>query len=88
MQVDTILPLCQRFDHLLHRFLCEHCCLMGVVKAVFLDITDDLHECLLDRVYLRYMQRLALRLQHMGCVICSVHIIFVGSTLRQHQSAE
>jgi len=55
MQVDAILPLCQRFGHLLHRFLCERCCLMGVVKAVFLDITDDLQKGLLDRVQLRYM---------------------------------
>ena len=88
MQVDAVLSFSQRFGHLLHGFLCKCGCLPGIVGAGFLDVADDLHECLLDRVYLRYMQRLALRLQHMGCVICGVHIIFVGPTLRQHQSAE
>ena len=88
MQVDTFLSFCQRFGHLLHGFLCERCCLPGIVGAGFLDVTDDLQKGLLDRVQFRYMQRLALRLQHMGRVICCVHIIFVGPALCQHQSAE
>ena len=88
MQVDAVLSFSQGFGHLLHGLLRERCCLMDVVRAVFLYITDDLQKGLLDRVQFRYMQRLTLRLQHMGCVICSVHIIFVGPTLCQHQSAE
>ena len=88
MQVDAVLSFSQGFGHLLHGLLRERCCLMGVVRAVFLYITDDLQKGLLDRVQFRYMQRLTLRLQHMGCVICCVHIIFVGLALRQHQPAE
>ena len=88
MQVYAVLSFCQRFGHLLHGFLCERCRLPGIIGAGFLDVTDDLHKCLLDRVQFRYMQRLTLRLQHMGRVIRCVHIIFVGPTLCQHQSAE
>ena len=88
MQVYAVLSFCQRFGHLLHGFLRERCCLMGVIRAFFLDITDYLQKGLLDRVQFRYMQRLALCLQHMSRVICCVHIIFVGPTLCQHQPAE
>ena len=55
MQVDAVLSFCQRFGHLLHGFLCKCGCLPGIVGAGFLDVTDDLHKCLLDRVQFRYM---------------------------------
>ena len=88
MQVDAVLSFSQGFGHLLHGLLRERCCLMDVIRAFFLDITDYLQKGLLDRVHLRYMQRLTLRLQHMGRVIRCVHIIFVDPALCQHQSAE
>ena len=55
MQVDAVLSFSQGFGHLLHGFLCKRGCLPGIVGASFLDVTDDLHKCLLDCVQFRYM---------------------------------